>query len=82
MYHRKRGNSKELRLLNDTVNHHLHALKAMDCEPSGQFFISFLELKLGLTTVFEWQNSQDSTDVPHFSALLEFEGTNLGVIGT
>ena len=31
-----------------------------------------LELKLDPTTVFEWQKySQDSTDVPHFSFLLE-----------
>ena len=64
---------KELRHLHDTINQHLRALKAMDCEPSGQFITFLLELKLDLTTMFEWQKySQDSSGVPHFSALLEF----------
>ena len=69
----KDGSGKELRRLHDTANQHLRALKAMDCEPSGQFITSLLELKLDPTTMFEWQKySQGSTGIPHFSTLLEF----------
>lgn len=69
----KDGNGKELRRLHDTVNQHLRALKAMDCEPPGLFITSMLELKLDTTTMFEWQKySQESLKVPHFSKLLEF----------
>ena len=63
----KHGNGKELRKLHDTVNQHLRALKSMDCEPSGKFITSVLELKLDSKTTFEWQqHSQDSMQVPHF----------------
>ena len=69
----KEGNGKELRRLHDTVTQHLRALKAMDCEPSGPFITSALELKLDDNTMFEWQKySQDSPTVPHFSSLLQF----------
>ena len=47
----KDGNGKELRRLHDIVNQHLRALKAMDCEPSGQFITSALELKLDDNTM-------------------------------
>ena len=69
----KDGSGKELRHLHDTVNQHLHALKAMDCEPPGPFITSLLELKLDPGTMFEWQkHSQESSAVPHFTTLLEF----------
>ena len=45
----------------------------MDCEPSGPFITSVVELKLDTTTMFEWQkHSQDTTNVPHYQDLLEF----------
>ena len=45
----------------------------MDYEPSGPFITSVLELKLDVSTMFEWQkHNQDSTDVPHYKRLLEF----------
>ena len=69
----KDGTGKELRRLHDTVQQHLRALKAMSYEPPGAFITSMLELKLDTNTMFEWQrHSQDSTDVPHYSKLLEF----------
>ena len=69
----KDGNGRELRRLHDTVQQHLRALKAMDCEPSGQFVTSLLELKLDETTMFEWQrSSQGRSEVPHFLELLKF----------
>ena len=52
---------------------HLRALKTMECEPSGSFVTSLLELKLDTTTMFEWQKySQEAPSVPHYSTLLEF----------
>ena len=69
----KEGSGKELRYLHDTVQQHLRALKAMGNEPSGSFITSLLELKLDKNTMFEWQKtSQDSTDMPHYTKLLEF----------
>ena len=69
----KDGNGKELRRLHDIANQHLRALKAMECEPSGSFVTSMLELKLDVTTMFEWQkHSQEHSKVPHFTKLLEF----------
>ena len=66
------GTGKELRRLHDTAQQHLRALKAMGHEPPGPFITSRLELKLDSNTMFEWQrHSQESTDVPHFSKLLE-----------
>ncbi len=69
----KDGSGKELRRLHDTVTQHLRALNAMGCEPSGPFVTSMLELKLDTNTMFEWQkHSQESTSVPHYTALLDF----------
>ena len=69
----KEGTGKELRRLHDTVQQHLRALKAMDCEAPGPFVTSVLELKLDPTTVFEWQKqSQEHASVPHYNDLLEF----------
>ena len=69
----KDGNSCELRCLHDVAAPYLRALKVMDYEPSGPFVTSILELKLDPTTMFEWQrHSQDSREVPHHTALLEF----------
>ena len=66
----KSGNGRELRRLHDTVQQHIRALKAMDCEPSGP---SVTELKLDTTTMFKWQkHSKDTTNVPHYQDLLEF----------
>ena len=69
----KDSNGRELRRLHDAVSQHLRALKTMDCEPSGSFVTSLLELKLDTTTMFEWQKySQEAPSVPHYSTLLEF----------
>ena len=39
----------------------------------NRFITSMIELKLDADTMFEWQrHSQGSTEVPHFSILLEF----------
>ena len=66
------GSGKELCKLHDTVQQHLCAFKAMDCEAPGPFITSVLELKLDPSTMFEWQkHSQESTAVPHYE-LLEF----------
>ena len=70
------ANSRELQRLHDTANQHLRTLKAMGCEPSGQFITSALELKFDDNTMFEWQRyNQVSYSVPHYSALL----TSLGL---
>ena len=54
---------------------HLRTLKAMGCEPSGQFITSALELKFDDNTMFEWQKyNQVSPSVPHYSSLLIFLG--------
>lgn len=69
----KCGSGRELRVLHDTINQHLRALKSMDSDPSGRFITSMLELKLDPATMFEWQKcSQDSVEVPHYSSFLEF----------
>ena len=69
----KDGSGKEIRRLHDTVQQHLRALKALGHEPSSAFITSTLELKLDVTTMFEWQkHSQSSTDVPPYQELLEF----------
>ena len=45
----------------------------MECEPSGSFITSVIELKLDTTIMFEWQkHSQTATSVPHYQALLDF----------
>ena len=49
------ANSRELQCLHNTANQHLRTLKAMGCEPSGQFITSALELKFDDNTMFEWQ---------------------------
>ena len=67
------GNGRELRRLHDVATPHLRALKPMDYEPSGPFITYILELKLDPTSMFEWQrHSQDSREVHHYTALLEF----------
>ena len=67
------GSGKELRRLHDTIQQHLHAKKAMDCEPSGPFVTSIIELKLDTDITFEWQrHSQAKTEVPHYQDLLDF----------
>ena len=69
----KEGSGRELRRLHDTVQQHLRALKAMDCEAPGPFITSVLELKLDSNTMFEWQkHSQKSAAVPHYNELLDF----------
>lgn len=69
----KEGTGKELCRLHDTVQQHLHTLKAMDYKPCGPFITSTLELKLDPNTMIEWQkHSQSTTAVPHYQDLLEF----------
>ena len=69
----KDGSGKELRQLHDTVQQHLRALKAMSSEPDESFITSVIELKLDVGTMFEWQrHSQDKTEVPSYTEILEF----------
>ena len=69
----KNSAGKEFRRLHDVLQQHLRALKAMDKEPSASFIPSLIEMKLDPDTMFEWQKaSQDSTDVLHYTKLLEF----------
>ena len=71
--HLKDNTGRELRRLHDILQQHLRALKAMDKEPSAPFITSLIEMKLDADTRFEWQkSSQESTDVPHYTELLEF----------
>ena len=66
----KDGSARELRVLHDTVQQHVRALKSLGYEPSGPFITSVIELKLDETTMFEWQfHSQKCTGV---NDLLEF----------
>ena len=67
------GSGKELRRLHDTLQQHLRALDAADCEPLSHFITSIIQLKLDPGTLFEWQkHTQMVTDVPHFQDILEF----------
>ena len=69
----KTGDRKELCRLHNTVLQHIRALKAIECESSGPFITSVIELKLDTTTMFEWQkHSQATTSVPHYQELLGF----------
>ena len=69
----KDGSGKELRRLHDTVQQHLRALKAMGSEPDESFITSVIELKLDVSTMFEWQrHSQDKAEVPSYNEILEF----------
>ena len=69
----KEGNGKELCRLHDVCSQHLRALKAMGYDPSGPFVTSLIEMKLDWSTMFEWQkHTQESSDVPHYSKMLEF----------
>ena len=69
----KDGSGKELRRLHDTLQQHLRALDAAECEPLSRFITSVIQLKLDPGTLFEWQkHTQTVTDVPHFRDLLEF----------
>ena len=71
--HLKDNTGRELRRLHDVLQQHLRALKSMDKEPSAPFITSLIEMKLDADTRFEWQkSSQESTDVPHYTELLEF----------
>ena len=63
----KDGSGKELRRLQDTLQQHLRALDAAECEPLSCFVTSIIQLKLDPGTLFNWQkHTQTVTDVPHF----------------
>ena len=69
----KDGSGRELRRLHDTLQQHLRALDAADCDPLSCFITSTIQLKLDPDTLFEWQkHTQAVTDVPQFTELLEF----------
>ena len=69
----KEGNGKDLLCLHNVTSQHLRALTATKQDITGFFMTSVLKLKLDEATMFEWQRySQDSNDVSHYSALLEF----------
>ena len=69
----KDGSGKELRHLHDTLQQHLRALDAAECEPLSRFVTSIIQLKLDPSTLFHWQkHTQTVIDVPHFRDLLEF----------
>ena len=64
----KEGSGKELRKLHDAVQQHLHTLKQWAVN-----HLSPLLRQLDQTTMFEWQkHSQESSNVPHYTELLEF----------
>ena len=66
-------NGKDLRCLNDIINQCLKALQASKQDITESFITSMLELKLDQVTMFEWQrHNQDSNNVLHYSALLNF----------
>ena len=67
------GNGKELREFHGTLQQHLRALDASECEPLSQFITSIIELKLDMNTLFEWQkNTQGIFKVPHYHDILEY----------
>jgi hypothetical protein len=69
----KDGSSKDLRRLHDTLQQHLRALRSMGAEPDESFITSIIKLKFDVDTMFEWQrHSQDKTEVPSYSEILEF----------
>ena len=68
-----KSNSTNLHRLHDIVNQHLWALVTMKQDITESFITSMLKLELDQATIFEWQrHSQDSNDVLHYSAPLEF----------
>ena len=75
--------ARELHCSHDTANLHLRTLKAMGCEPFGQFITTALELKFDDNTMLEWQKyNQVSSSVPHYSSLLTFLGLRAQVTET
>ena len=73
----KEGIGKDLCRLDDVVNRHLQALVATKQEITESFTTSTLELKLDQVTMFELErHRQDSKDVLHYSALLDFINLN------
>ena len=66
-------NGKHMHCLHDVANQHLQALTATKQERNECFTILVLELKLDQATMYDRQrHSQDSKDVSHYSALLDF----------
>ncbi len=66
----KDGNGRRM---HDTLQQHLRALYASDCEPLSWVITSTILLKLDPSTLFEWQkHTQMVTKVPHFTDLLDF----------
>ena len=66
-------NGKDLRRLYCIANQHLQTLMVTKQDMTESFIMSMLELKLDQATMFEWQrHSQNSNNVSHYSALLEF----------
>ena len=68
----KDGDGKELQQLHDVADQHMMAIQAIGHSP-WTFITFILETKPDQTTMFEWQkHSQDSKQVPDYTALLEF----------
>ena len=69
----KSGNAKELRLLHDTVNQHVHSLRTIKGDTFEAFVSSSSEMKLDLATKFTWQQTvRDRRGVLSIDELLEF----------
>ena len=66
----KEGTRKELHRLRDTVQQHLHTLKAMDYEPSGPFITSTLDSSSIPTPCLSGKNTARAP--LHYQDLLEF----------
>ena len=65
------GNGRELRKLHDTIQQHIRALKSIDQEPSPSFITSIVELKLDVTTMFEWQrHTQSQNETPDYRMII------------
>ena len=69
----KEVNGKDMHRIHNVANQHIPALMAMKQGTTESCITAMLEPKLDQATMFEWQrHSQDSNDVPHYSALLQF----------
>ena len=69
----KEGSAKELRLLHDTLNQHLRALKAMEHDCFETFITAAAELKFNQVAMCERQKfSCECESVPLYTALLKF----------
>ena len=69
----KQGIAKELWLLHDTLNQHVHSLRTIKGDTFEAFVSSLIEMKLyWATKIASWQTVQEWGDMPSIDELLEF----------